>query len=140
MRALRSTPDNPGVAREALRASVRTALELIEQGEERWVRDVLTRMAQAFAMFLAEQRRGAHAIMLTCGDGMLMADTERLAQEVHSAWRDGMLGQGRDVALTKRDWDTLREEDKVLDRYIASRVAHLVLQAMGVSEPAPPTG
>jgi hypothetical protein len=29
---------------------------------------------------------------------MLMIGSTRLAQEVHAAWRDGMLSQGREVA------------------------------------------
>ena len=62
---------------------------------------------------------------------MLMIGTTRLAQEVHAAWRDGMLSQGREVAAERMQWETLTEEDKKLDRYIAERVAKIVLDAMG---------
>jgi hypothetical protein len=65
---------------------------------------------------------------------MLMIGTTRLAQEVHAAWRDGMLDQGRQVAPERMMWDTLSEQDKALDKYIGARLAKLLADAFG----APP--
>lgn len=50
-----------------------------------------------------------------------------VAQEVHAAWRDGMLRQGREVAPHRMTWDTLSSEDHELDAYIAERVAATAL-------------
>lgn len=57
---------------------------------------------------------------------------EALAREVHAAWRDGMLAQGRDVAPHRMTWETLSPEDHALDAYIADRLA-----AALASTPAP---
>ena len=46
-----------------------------------------------------------------------------LARAVHAAWRDGMLAQGRPVAPNRMKWETLSEEDRVLDMCIAENVA-----------------
>jgi hypothetical protein len=62
---------------------------------------------------------------------MLMIGTTRLAQEVHAAWRDGMLAQGREVASERMSWDTLSAEDRALDEHIAERIAKLIAEAMG---------
>ncbi len=42
--------------------------------------------------------------------------------EVHAAWRDGMLSQGRDVPKARMHWGTLTDEDRALDDYIAARL------------------
>ena len=62
---------------------------------------------------------------------MLTIGTTRLAQEVHAAWRDGMLAQARTVAPERMTWDTLSDEDQRLDRYIAARLAGLLAEATG---------
>lgn len=41
---------------------------------------------------------------------------------VHRAWRDGMLEAGRRVAPRRMAWDTLSEQDKELDEFIARRL------------------
>jgi hypothetical protein len=60
-----------------------------------------------------------------------MIGSERLAQEVHAAWRDGMLTQEREVSPERMSWDTLSDEDKALDKYIGGRLAKLIADAMG---------
>lgn len=60
-----------------------------------------------------------------------MIGATRLAQEVHGAWRDGMLEQGREVAPERMAWETLSEQDKALDRYIGARLAKILTDAMG---------
>jgi hypothetical protein len=62
---------------------------------------------------------------------MLMIGSTRLAQEVHAAWRDGMLEQGRAVVPERMSWDTLSEQDKALDKYIGNRLARLLVEALG---------
>jgi len=62
-----------------------------------------------------------------------MVGSTRLAQEVHAAWRDGMLEQGREVAAERMDWETLSEQDKALDRYIGQRLAKLLTDALGAA-------
>lgn len=62
---------------------------------------------------------------------MLMIGTTRIAQEVHAAWRDGMIQQGREVAPQRMEWDTLSEQDQALDKYIAERVAAIMVEAFG---------
>lgn len=62
---------------------------------------------------------------------MLMIGTTRLAQEVHAAWREGMLAQGREVAPERMSWETLSDQDKLLDRYIGIQLAKLITDAMG---------
>lgn len=71
----------------------------------------------------------------TCSspDLMLMVGTTRLAQEVHAAWRDGMLNQNRPVAQERMTWDTLSEQDKELDKYIGQRLATLLIEALGAN-------
>lgn len=54
-------------------------------------------------------------------------DLERLAREVHAAWRDGMLSQRREVARGRREWGTLSAEDRALDAAIALRVLAVVV-------------
>jgi len=61
---------------------------------------------------------------------MLQVGKERLGREVHAAWRDKMLAQGREVAPARLDWDTLEQEDRELDRYIGERLARLIVEAM----------
>ena len=68
---------------------------------------------------------------------MLMIGRTRLAQEVHAAWRDGMLEQGRVVALDRMSWDTLSTQDKELDKYIGDRLAKLLVEALGGASPEP---
>lgn len=65
----------------------------------------------------------------------LMIGSERLAQEVFEAWRDGMLRQGREVPPERREWWTLDERDKELDRYIGERLAKLLIEAIGTRSP-----
>lgn len=60
---------------------------------------------------------------------------EEIAHEIHAAWRDGMLAAGRPVSQDRLAWETLWEKDRELDRYIAARVARLLL---GVRGEAPP--
>jgi hypothetical protein len=62
---------------------------------------------------------------------MLMIGSTRLAQEVHAAWRDAMLEQGRQVPPERMHWDSLSALDKALDHFIAERLASLMVQAMG---------
>ena len=64
---------------------------------------------------------------------MLMIGTTRLAQEVHAAWRDGMLAQGRPVSPERMEWDTLSDDDQALDRYIGRRLATLITEALGAA-------
>lgn len=64
---------------------------------------------------------------------MLMIGATRLAKEVHAAWRDGMLNQGREVAPERMEWDTLSDADKRLDRYIGERLAKLITDALGAA-------
>jgi hypothetical protein len=47
------------------------------------------------------------------------------AQDVHMAWRDGMLEQGRRVPARRMEWRTLSAKDRVLDRKIAERLNDL---------------
>ena len=51
---------------------------------------------------------------------------DALARTVHTAWRDGMLFQGREVAENRMIWDTLEERDKELGTYIALEVASVL--------------
>lgn len=51
--------------------------------------------------------------------GYLRSDEGR---EVHSAWRDGMRAQRREVAPNRLRWETLEERDRLLDGEIAERV------------------
>ena len=44
------------------------------------------------------------------------------AQDVHMAWRDGMLEQGRRVPARRQQWATLSAKDRVLDQKIAQRL------------------
>ena len=44
------------------------------------------------------------------------------APEVHRAWRDVMLDQGRTVGVGQMDWRNLPAQDKKLDEEIASAV------------------
>jgi hypothetical protein len=53
-----------------------------------------------------------------------------LAREVHAAWRDGMLAQGREVAAHRMTWETLSADDHALDAYIAERVARATISAL----------
>lgn len=46
-------------------------------------------------------------------------------RDVHREWRDGMLGQGREVAPERMNWDTLDQRDRDLDDLIAARLAAL---------------
>jgi hypothetical protein len=62
---------------------------------------------------------------------MLMIGSQRLAQEVFEAWRDGMLRQGREVAPERMNWWTLSKQDQELDEYIGERLARLLIEAMG---------
>jgi len=62
-----------------------------------------------------------------------MVGKERLGREVHAAWRDGMLQQGREVTAERMAWETLSEQDHALDRYIGERLARLIAEAMGAS-------
>lgn len=55
-----------------------------------------------------------------------MATVDRLAREVHAAWRDGMLQQGREVAHERMTWETLTLEDQMLDASIAGRLYHAI--------------
>jgi len=41
-------------------------------------------------------------------------------RDVHAAWRDGMLAQGREVAPERMRWETLSEQDRELDDGIAA--------------------
>lgn len=60
----------------------------------------------------------------------VLVNREALAREVHAAWRDGMLAQGRDVAPHRMTWETLSPEDHALDAYIADRVAAALRAAL----------
>jgi len=63
---------------------------------------------------------------------------EEIAREIHAAWRDGMLAEGRPVAQDRMTWDTLWEKDRELDRYIAARVARLLVGGSAhAAAPAP---
>ena len=42
--------------------------------------------------------------------------------EVHRAWRDKMLEQSRDVPESRMEYETLSDDDKVLDATIAFEV------------------
>lgn len=70
---------------------------------------------------------------------MLMIGSTRLAQEVHAAWRDGMIDQGREVSAERMTWETLSEQDKALDKYIGGRLARL-FQALPVVACSCPAG
>lgn len=43
-------------------------------------------------------------------------------KDIHAAWRDGMLAQGRPVPTERMSWETLSEPDKQLDDLIALRL------------------
>ncbi len=43
-------------------------------------------------------------------------------KDIHAAWRDGMLAQGRPVPEERMSWETLSEPDKQLDDLIALRL------------------
>lgn len=53
-----------------------------------------------------------------------IADYSRFfgAQRVYCSWRDNMLAQGREIKTEQRYWDTLPDQDKVLDARIALAV------------------
>lgn len=40
-------------------------------------------------------------------------------REIHRAWRDSMMNQGRKVSPEKLEWETLPYQDKMLDEQIA---------------------
>jgi hypothetical protein len=44
-------------------------------------------------------------------------------RSVHAAWRDGMLRQGREVAPERMAWETLTQQDRELDDWIAARLS-----------------
>ena len=50
-----------------------------------------------------------------------------IAKEVHAAWRDGMLNQGRPVATDRMRWNTLHRLDHELDLYIAQRLEKFIV-------------
>jgi hypothetical protein len=64
---------------------------------------------------------------------VLQLGRERLAREVHAAWRDGMIAQGREVAPERMEWETLSDHDRDLDRYIGERMASLLVAAWQAS-------
>lgn len=47
---------------------------------------------------------------------------ERLAKEVHAAWRDGMLNQGRPVSRLRLKWETLDQLDHELGQQYTCRI------------------
>lgn len=66
---------------------------------------------------------------------MLMIGGEMLARAVHKAWLEGMIGQGREVAPERMAWDTLSDQDKLLDKYIGVQLARIIVEAMGATTP-----
>lgn len=44
-------------------------------------------------------------------------------RDIHSAWRDGMLAQGRSVTQERMKWETLSQQDRDLDDGIAAMLA-----------------
>ena len=52
----------------------------------------------------------------------MTTDAELLGIEVHAAWRDGMLQQGREVAPNRLYWKTLSEQDRELHRRLGLRL------------------
>lgn len=68
-----------------------------------------------------------HTTMDTTIKVRFSARIEDLARVVHKAWRDGMLDQGREVAEARLEWETLSDEDKALDHYIAEQIVDAVL-------------
>jgi hypothetical protein len=59
------------------------------------------------------------------------------AQAVHSAWRDGMGKQYRDVKFDRRRWETLHPTDQTLDSMIAKDTAIAAVRALnGGNTPA----
>ena len=54
------------------------------------------------------------------------------ARVIHSAWRDAMIGQGREVAEERLEWDTLPEQDRELDKQIAKKLLSRFMKASGV--------
>lgn len=75
----------------------------------------------------ADYRRGYDAACTALLDA---GRHERAAHAVWRAWVDGMDTQGRAVAEVRQAWETLPDEDKSLDAFIAAEVAdHLVGRA-----------
>ena len=48
--------------------------------------------------------------------------------EIYRAWRDNMLRQGRGIKTHQKQWDTLPEQDRVLD----ARIAMAVIRDYGI--------
>lgn len=44
------------------------------------------------------------------------------AYQVWLSWKDGMKSQGREIKEHQEKWDTMKEEDKDLDRSIAENI------------------
>ena len=76
---------------------------------------------------------------MTASDPASRATAEALGIEVHAAWRDGMLRQGRAVAPERMTWETLSEQDRELDRELGARLA-LRLLAQQPAAPAEALG
>ena len=57
-------------------------------------------------------------------------------RDVHAAWRDGMLAQGREVAPERMRWETLSEQDRELDDGIAAALHAVTGPEEGLREAA----
>jgi hypothetical protein len=53
-----------------------------------------------------------------------------LARQIHTAWREGMIHQGRDVAEERMEWPTLPQREKELDQFIADWLLSYFLAAL----------
>jgi len=62
----------------------------------------------------------AAAIRALKGSADQQSASRMIGRDIHAAWRDGMIAQGRSVAKERMTWDTLTEQDRELDNGIAA--------------------
>lgn len=84
-------------------------------------------VADVYGESIEEAEETARRIISICNWllddlSLLCFTTQDGAREVHRAWRDTMLAQGREVAAEKMEWETLSEHDKALDALVAHGV------------------
>ena len=79
------------------------------------------------AMYEQEKAQLDKAVAALNTDLLSIGDSERFAAEVHAAWRDGMITQGRTVADNRMVWEGMDKRERQLDYYIAARLVRSVL-------------